>query len=112
MENNDENKKNELKFEDYKYCLGTTELENKINYLEKNKIYVNSLYVFTEQIKIALSANDEKRIQSIDSKETYVYGISKDLVCKKEEIKYNNIRSNTKMINFDDVSEKNIKEHN
>ena len=43
MEKNDENKKNELKFEDYKHCLGTTELENKINYLEKNKFYVNSL---------------------------------------------------------------------
>ena len=27
-----------LKFEDYKYCLETTQLENKINQLEKNKI--------------------------------------------------------------------------
>ena len=30
-------------------------------------------------------------MQSIYSIETYVHGISKDLVCKKEEIKCNNI---------------------
>ena len=37
--------------------------------------------VFTEAInKIALSSNDGKRMQSIDSIETYAYGTSKDLV--------------------------------
>ena len=30
-------------------------------------------------------------MQSIDSIETYAYEICKDLVCKKEEIKCNNI---------------------
>ena len=30
-------------------------------------------------------------MQSINSIETYAYGMNKDLVCKKEEIKYNNI---------------------
>ena len=36
-------------------------------------------HVFTEQVnKIALSANDDKRIQSIDSIKTYAYGTSKD----------------------------------
>ena len=35
--------------------------------------------------------NDDKRIQSIDSIETFTYGLRKDLVCKKEEIKCNNI---------------------
>ena len=30
--------------------------------------------------KIALSLNDDKRIQSIDSIGTYAYGMSKDLV--------------------------------
>ena len=40
--------------------------------------------LFTEEInKIALSANDNKRIQSIDSVETYAYGMSKDLECRK-----------------------------
>ena len=48
--------------------------------------------VFTEEIdKIALSSIDDKRIKSIDSIETCVYGTSKDLVCKKEEIKCNNM---------------------
>ena len=40
--------------------------------------------------KIALSSNDGKRIQRVDSIETYAHGTSKDLVCKKEKIKRNN----------------------
>ena len=47
--------------------------------------------VFTEEInKITLSSDHDKRIKSIDSIETYEYGISKDLVSDKEEIKCNN----------------------
>ena len=90
----------------------------KINYLGKNGINVNSLKkyhkeftknyklllkarqrfkserlnVFTEENNnIALSSNNHKRIQSIDSIETYAYGTSQDLVSEKEEIKCNNI---------------------
>ena len=41
---------------------------------------------FAEEInKTALSSNDYKRMQSIDSIETYAYGTSKDLICKKEK---------------------------
>ena len=48
--------------------------------------------VFTEEInKTALSSNDDKRMQSIDSIEVYAYGTSKDLVSEKEDIKCNNI---------------------
>ena len=48
--------------------------------------------VFTEEInKITLSSNNDKRMQPIDSIETYVYGTSKVLVGEKEEIKCNNI---------------------
>ena len=48
--------------------------------------------VFTKEInKIALSLNDDKRIQSIDLIETHGYGTSKDLVSEKEEIKCSNI---------------------
>ena len=36
-----------------------------------------------------MSANDDKRMQSIDSIEIYAYGTSKDLVCKKEEMECN-----------------------
>ena len=48
--------------------------------------------VFTEEInKIALSSNNDKRMQSIYSIEIYAYETSKDLVSKKEEIKCNSI---------------------
>ena len=48
--------------------------------------------VFTEEInKTALSSNDDKRMQSFDSIETYAYGTSKDLVNEKVDIKCNNI---------------------
>ena len=42
--------------------------------------------VFTKEInKIALSSNEDKKMQSIDSIETYTYGTSKDLLSEKEE---------------------------
>ena len=53
--------------------------------------------VFTEKTnKIALSSNDDKRMQSIDLIKTYAYGTSKDLLSEKEEIKCNNIINDTK----------------
>ena len=90
-------------FESYKNCLEATHFVNKINYLEKNKINIDSFFcykrkqkkfiknnklilktqqrfknerlnVFTEEInKIALSSNDDKRIQSIDLIETLIW---------------------------------------
>ena len=48
--------------------------------------------VFTEEVnKILLISDDYRRMKSIDSIETYACGINKDLVFKKDEIKYNNI---------------------
>ena len=48
--------------------------------------------VFTGEInKIASSSKDDKRMQSIDSMETYEYGTRKVLVSEREEIKYSNI---------------------
>ena len=48
--------------------------------------------VFIEVInKIALSSNNDKRMQWIDLIETYAHRMSKDLTCKKEWIKRNNI---------------------
>ena len=41
--------------------------------------------------KKLISSNDDKRMQTIDSIEIYAYRRSKDLVCKREEIKCNNI---------------------
>ena len=102
--------KRKLKFQDYKNCLEAAQIENKINHLEKNKIDLDSPKefikkklilrtqqrkqrfkserhnVFTEKInKIALSSNDDKRMQSIDSIETYACGMNKNLE-EEEEI--------------------------
>ena len=74
--------------------------EYKKEFTKNNKLILKTQQRFkserhnisTEEInKIALSCNDDKRIQSIDSIETYVYGMNKILLCKKEEIKCNNI---------------------
>ena len=48
--------------------------------------------VFTKEInKIALISNDDKRVQSIYSVETYADEMNKDLECKKKEINCDNI---------------------
>ena len=48
--------------------------------------------VFTEEInKIASSCNDDKRIKSIDSIETYSNRMSKDLLWKIKKFKRTNI---------------------
>ena len=41
--------KRKLKFENYKGCLEATQLENKMNYLEKNKIDINSIKEFIKK---------------------------------------------------------------
>ena len=91
--------KRKTTFENYKNCLEATQLESKINHLEKNKIDVDRIKenlkefirinksilktqqrfkserhnVFTEDInKMSLSSNDDKRMQSIDSIETCI----------------------------------------
>ena len=51
-------------------------------------------------------------MQSIDSMKTYAYETTRDLTNVKEEIKCNNIIKNTKIINFDDFTKTDIKEHN
>ena len=90
--------------------MKTTQLENKINHLEKNKIDIDFFFCykrkhkelirnnksilktqqslkserkngFTEEInKIPLSLDHDKRMQSSDSVETCAYGTSKHLV--------------------------------
>ena len=88
--------KRKLKFGNYKNCLEATQPKNRVKYIEKNKINIDSLkktqrefirnnklilqtqqrfksesHVFAEEInKISLSSNDDKRMQLIDSIET------------------------------------------
>ena len=65
---------------------------NKLILKTKQRFKSERRNVFTEEInKIVLSSNNDKRIQLIDSVEIYGYGMNKDLVCKKEEIKCNSI---------------------
>ena len=53
-----------------------------------NRVKSESHNVANEEInKIALSFNDDKRMQLIDSIETYAYRASKNLVSEKEKIK-------------------------
>ena len=100
--------KKKIKFKKYENCLEAVQGENKINHLEQNKIDIDRIKkiiinykkecvnikhnVFTEEInEIALSSNDDKRMQSIDSIGAYTYGPDKGLVSEKEEIKCSNI---------------------
>ena len=46
---------------------------------------------FLKKLKRFQSSKDDKRMQSTNLIETYAYGKSKDLICKKEKIKRNNI---------------------
>ena len=63
-------------------------LKNRLKLKTQQRFKSERHNVFTEEInKIALSSSDDKRMQSIDSIETYAYGMSKDLICKKEKIK-------------------------
>ena len=55
--------------------------------------------VFTEEInKIGLSLNDNKRMQSIESIETYADEMSKDRTCEKEKIKCISIKKQCKFV--------------
>ena len=93
--------------------MKASQIENIINYLERKEVDVDCLKedkkehiknriilktqqrfkkerhnIFTEKIiKIPLSSNDDKRLQSNDSIETYVYGKSKVIIHAKEKIK-------------------------
>ena len=73
--------KRKLRFEVYKNCIEEAQIENKIKRLEKNKIDVDSSKEFIKKInwinktqqtfkseeinKIALSSNDDRRMQLI-----------------------------------------------
>ena len=69
--------------------------ENHKEFIRDNKIILKSQQrirskkdnAFTEKVnKIAVSANDDKRIQLIDSIGTYAYGTSKNLAFKLKKL--------------------------
>ena len=66
-------------------------INNKLKLKTQQRFRIEKL-VFTEETnKVALSSNDDKRIQSIDSIKKYPHEMSKGLVYKKEKTKCNNI---------------------
>ena len=65
---------------------------NKILLKSEQRLKSEGLNVFTEEInEIALSSNDDKRIQPIDSIETYAYGTNEGIIHRQEKMKCSNI---------------------
>ena len=111
--------------QDYKSCLKTSYVIYIVNYLKKERNYCrfsqrrskkirkkkNKLIlktqqrfkserhnVFTKVINKITSGSTDKRIQLIDSIETYTHGMNKDLKCKKDKIKHINIIKQSKNV--------------
>ena len=81
--------KRRLKFKDFKNCL----LNNEIILKSQQNFKSEAHNVYTEEInKIALSSNDDKRLQTIDRIRSYLFGASVGKVCKTELLKYLNIK--------------------
>ena len=76
------------KFNDYKNCLITNEIILKSQQRFKSEAH----NVYTEEInKIALSSNDDKRLQTFHRITSYPYGTSAEKVCKTEILSKVNI---------------------
>ena len=70
-----------LKFNDYKDCL----LNNETILKSQQRFNSERHDVYSEEnSKIALSSNDNKRLQTFDRITSYPYGTSADKVCKTE----------------------------
>ena len=73
--------KRELMFENYTDCL----LNGKIILKSQQRFKSDHHKVYTEEVnKIALSSDDDKRLQTFDGIETYPYGTNAFKVCKSE----------------------------
>ena len=70
-----------LKFNDYKDCF----LNNEIILKSQQRFKSEAHNVYTEEVnKIALSSNDDKRLQTFDRIASYPYETSAEKVCKTE----------------------------
>ena len=70
-----------LKFSDYKDCL----LNDKAVLKSQQKFKSERHDVYIEKVnKIALSSNDDKKLQSFDRITSYLYGKSVERLCKTE----------------------------
>ena len=81
--------KETLKFNYCKDCL----LNNKIILKLQQRFKSERHHVYTEEINtIALSSDDDKRLQTYDKITSYPYGISAGKVCKTEMLSKVNIK--------------------
>ena len=81
--------KQRLKFSDYKDCL----LNNEIILKSQQRFKSEKHDVYTEEVnKIALSSNDDKRLQTFDGITSYPYGTIAGKVCKTELLSKVNIK--------------------
>ena len=73
--------KREIMFENYKDCL----LNDKVILKLQQRLKSYNHDVYTEEVnKIALSSNDDKRLQTFDRITTYPYGTNAFKVCESE----------------------------
>ena len=81
--------KQRFKFNDYKHCL----LNNEIILKSQQRFKSETHNVYTEEINnIALSSNDDKRLQTYDKTISYPYRTSAGKVCKTELLSKVNIK--------------------
>ena len=81
--------KRRLKFSDYKDCL----LDNEVILKSQQRYKSETHDVYTEEVnKIALSSNDDKRLQTFDRITSYPYGTSAGKVCKTDLLSKVNIK--------------------
>ena len=74
-------KKRKLMFENYKDCLFNGEVILK----SQQRFKSDHHKVYTEEVnKIALSSDDDKRLQTFDRVTTYPYGTNAFKVCESE----------------------------
>ena len=78
-----------LKFNDYKNYL----MNNKRVLKSQQRFKIEAHNVLTEEVnKVALSSDDDKRLQTYDKITTYSYGTSAGKVCKTELLSKVNIK--------------------
>ena len=77
-------------FKNYKYSL----FNDEVLIRSQQRFRSDHHKVYTEEVnKIALSSNDDKRIQTFDKVTTYPYGTNVFAVCKNEMLLKNKVMS-------------------
>ena len=97
--------KREILFNNY---LGSL-FKNKVLYRSQQRFRSDHHKVYTEEVyKIALSSNNDKRIQTFDKVTTYPYGTNVFKVCKNEmllkknKVVYDQVKHNKDKLKMDD----------